>query len=251
MEYENAWNMHKNEGMVGLVMANRMDDYSNLTIIVPTLNEEKNIKTLLGKLKGYSNAAVIVVDDGSSDDTLQIAKKSGAGVIDRKNREIKGITASVLEGIGKTKTKYFIVMDSDLQHPPEKVGELFSLLREGNDLVVAWRISVPGWGLHRRAISVGAEILGKARLILGKNPIPRDILSGFFGGETELVKKSITQNPRRFVGGGYKVLFDLIKGMEAGKTRIGEIGYTFGMRAGGSSKIGPRHVVFYLYSVFR
>jgi len=226
-------------------------DYSNLTIIVPTLNEEKNIPELLKKLKAYPKATIIVVDDGSSDSTVKVARAGGARVIDRSAKKVKGITASILEGIEHTKTKYFIVMDSDLQHPPKKVGELYRLLLEGNHLVVAWRESVPGWALHRQAISLGADLLGKTRLGLGGHPMPKDILSGFFGGETKLVLESIRKNPQRFVGEGYKVLFDLIKGMERSEVIIGEQGYVFGMRGGGSSKIGSKHIIYYLYSVFR
>lgn len=225
---------------------------SRLTVILPTLNEEKNLGGLIAEISGlYPSAKIIVADDGSRDNTLRIAKECGALALDRKGKEVKGITASVLDALGLIDTEYFVVMDSDFQHPPEKIAEIVSGLEKGNDLVVGWRESVPNWGLHRRAISVGAELLGKIRLLLFGNPVPRDIMSGFFGGRTEFVRESVGKNPGRFVGKGYKVLFDLLKGMRRGEVKIAGVPYVFGLRERGASKIGFRHILFYLESVFR
>lgn len=225
---------------------------SGFTLILPTLNEEKNIGALAKEVLGiYPSASLLVVDDGSIDSTLEIARKAGALVLDRKNEKIKGITASVLDALALVDTEYFIVMDSDFQHPPEKIGELLAELEKGNDLAVGWRERVPNWGLHRRVISLGAEFLGKMRLSLFGNPVPRDIMSGFFGGRTEFVMESVRKNPKRFVGKGYKVLFDLIKGMKRGEVRIAGVPYVFGLRERGASKIGIKHILFYLESVVR
>ncbi len=226
--------------------------YSDITVILPTLNEEKNIGELVLEIKkGYPQVFVLVADDGSRDNTLENAKKARAEILDRKNEEVKGITASVLDALALVDTEYFVVMDSDFQHPPEKIGEILSELEKGKDLVIGWRERVPNWGLHRRIISLGADFLGKMRLTLFGNPVPRDIMSGFFGGRTEFVKASVRKNPKRFVGKGYKVLFDLIKGMKKGEVKIAEVPYVFGLRERGASKIGIRHILFYLESVFR
>ena len=222
------------------------------TVILPTLNEEKNLGELIAEIsKVFPSAKLIVADDGSRDATVRIANERGAQVLDRKNAEVKGITASVLDALGKVETPYFVVMDSDFQHPPEKIGEMIAELEKGNDLVIGWRESVPNWGLHRRIISLGAELLGKMRLTVFGNPVPRDIMSGFFGGRTDFVKASVQKNPKRFVGRGYKILFDLVKGMKKSGARIAEVPYVFGLRERGTSKIGIKHILFYLESVFR
>ncbi|MBD3389658.1 glycosyltransferase [Candidatus Micrarchaeota archaeon] len=226
-------------------------DFSELTIILPTLNEEKNVGKLVSEIKRrYSGCRILLVDDGSTDRTLEIAEEKGARTINRATRQTKGITASVIEGIRKTNTEYFIVMDSDLQHPVGKVGELFEKMVEGNGLVVGYRTSVPGWAFNRKILSKGAEMLGKARLVIGGHPMPRDILSGFFGGKTKTMKEWIAKNPGRFVGEGYKVLFDIIKGLDRKNVQIAEVGYVFGKRKGGSSKIGIKHIFYFLNSVF-
>lgn len=227
-------------------------DYKQATVILPTLNEENNVGKLVGALKkGYPGIRVLVVDDGSSDATVRIARECGAQVLDRRGERIKGITASVLEGLERTGTEYFIVMDSDLQHPPQKVGEIIRKLEADSGLVVACRSSVPGWALQRRLISLGAEILGRMRLAIFANPSPKDILSGFFGGKTETVKKSINKNPGRFVPQGYKILFDLLKGIEKNEFSISEIPYVFEMRRGGSSKIKEKHALYFLCSILK
>ena len=229
-----------------------MKGTAGFTVILPTLNEEKNIGDLVLEIKKqYPRASVLVVDDGSRDATVRIAKEKGAQVLDRKDKEVKGITASVLDALALVDTEYFIVMDSDFQHPPEKIGEIISELEKGNDLVCAWRERVPNWGLHRRIISLGADFLGKTRLTIFGNPVPRDIMSGFFGGKTGFVKASVRKNPKRFVGKGYKVLFDLVKGMKKDEVRIAEVPYVFGLRQRGTSKISMKHILFYLESVFR
>jgi dolichol-phosphate mannosyltransferase len=229
-----------------------MNKEAGFTVILPTLNEEKNIGELVAEISRLCPSAIVIVaDDGSRDSTLEIAKKAGATVLDRKNEGVKGITASVLDALEKVETLYFVVIDSDFQHPPEKICEIVSELEKGNDLVCARRESVPNWGLHRRIISLGADFLGKTRLTLLGNPVPRDIMSGFFGGRTEFVKASVQKNPKRFVGKGYKVLFDLVKGMKKGEVKIAEVPYVFGMRQRGTSKISMKHILFYLESVFR
>ena len=75
-------------------------NYSDSTIIIPTLNEEKNIGNLINYLKeNYPEIKIIVADDGSRDRTQEIALENNALVLDRKNKEIKGITAAVVDAL--------------------------------------------------------------------------------------------------------------------------------------------------------
>ncbi len=222
----------------------------NIAIILPTLNEEGNIGRMLDTLlKLYPSTPIIVSDDGSKDKTQEIVNEfSAQGVIllDRGKEKVKGLTASVLDAASKAKTKNIIVMDCDFQHPPEKVGEIAAAL-EKYDLVVGARTGTPGWSLKRKLISIGGTILAAKRMLITfRRPIP-DPMSGFFGIRTELIQKA---NKNHFVPEGFKVLFDVAKGLPR-STRIGKVNYTFGLRTAGESKISKRHLVCMLKSLIR
>lgn len=228
--------------------------YSNCTLVLPTLNEERTIGQLVSLvLENYPGMAILVVDDGSTDRTRPIVdskKNKNVKLIDRSRCKKKGLTASVIEGVLSAKTEYVIVMDSDLQHPPEKIREIVALLMEGKDLVVGCRNRIKKWKWHRRIISVGAMALAKASLRLSGSPSCSDVMSGFFGVRRELAVATIASNRHRFQEDGYKVLYDLLKCMP-GKTTVSEVGYDFGMRRVGTSKIGLKHIVAFLLSLFR
>ncbi len=217
--------------------------FNNLTVIIPTLNEEKNIAQVIHSCKKYSKN-VFVVDDSSTDKTKELAKKAGAKVINREEKK-KGLTASVLDALQNTETGYFIVIDGDGQHPPEKIPEIYEKLKS-NDLVVGVRSAVPGWELHRRFMSKSAELLGNLRLFF-KGVSCRDILSGFFGGNTEYVKNYTNKNKSCFVEEGYKVLFDILKNSR--NINLGEVEYVFQERMGGKSKIGKKQILAFLKSL--
>ncbi len=227
--------------------------YSNQTIIIPTLNENETIGFLLDKLlAAYPEARIIISDDGSTDGTKELVRaksKHGPNIffLDRAAKPVHGLTASVLDAIMLVETNCFIVMDADFQHPPEKIAEIASKLNEGYDLAVACRSKVPDWGIHRHLISAGATILGKLRLRLTGAPQCNDIMSGFFGMRTALAKQIIAKDKNRFVGEGYKVLFELFKFLPP-ETNIkaAEVPYVFGSRKTGNSKIGIRHILCFL-----
>ncbi len=227
-------------------------DYSDTTVVIPTLNEELNILELLNLIENlYKNISIIVSDDGSTDKTQEIIKRYNnknkkIKLLDRSKKIIHGLTASVVDASKTVKTKYTIVMDGDLQHPPEKIKEIVKALREGNELVVGERKKVFDWPLNRRIISEIATLLGKSRLLL-KGATCEDILSGFFGIKTKLVQ-DIDIN--KFEMKGYKILFDILKNIDK-NTKIKNICYDFGMRKRGHSKIGLRQVISFLKALFK
>ncbi|MDD5096224.1 MAG: glycosyltransferase [Candidatus ainarchaeum sp.] len=229
-----------------------MGDYGNLTVILPTLNEGANIASLLDFLiAGYPGIHVLVVDDASTDSTARTVKsKAGKNLKLIERRGKRGLTASIIDGIKAAQTPFVIVMDSDFQHPPEKIPEIYKLLRDGSDLAIACRKEVKGWPAHRRLISWGASFLADARLSICGCPKVSDILSGYFGAKREWALKSIASNTKRFEPQGYKFLFDLLKGVKPGSVKISEAGYVFGGRKAGNSKIGPGHMLRFLHSLF-
>ncbi|HHI04184.1 MAG TPA: glycosyltransferase [Candidatus Woesearchaeota archaeon] len=226
-------------------------DYSDTTIIIPTFNEGENISELLKLIeKLYKNISIIISDDGSTDKTQEIIRKYSKKnkkikLFDRSRKTVHGLTASVVDASKKVKTKYIVVMDGDLQHPPEKIKDIIKELRKGKDIVAGARKKVFDWSLDRRTISKGATLLGKARLLL-KGAICNDILSGFFGIKTELIQNI---NKNKFELKGYKVLFDILKNIDK-NTKIKNIYYDFGMRKRGHSKIGLKQVISFLKALF-
>lgn len=215
-------------------------DSSDVTIIIPTLNEGGNIGKVIRDLKQlYNQAKIYVADDGSSDLTQVIAKKEGAIVIDRTNRKVKGITASVVEALQQATTEKIIVMDGDLQHPPEKVQEMIRTL-DNADMVIAVREKVIGpWGIFRRLESKAATELIKMRL--RKNI--HDPLSGFFGFRKKLLSNLKTEE---FEMRCFKILFNILKNIDLQKTTLAYVYYDFDIRKNGESKLGTRQVYYFI-----
>ena len=221
-------------------------DYNNLTVVIPTLNEERNIAILINKLiKTYGGINVIVVDDGSKDNTRLVVNsisRNNARVrfYDRSKKKTKGLTISAIDGILRSKTQFSIVMDADLQHPIEPIGTIAEKLMNGDKIVVAVRKDARGWQFYRKFISKSLIIIGYASLRLRHRSTCSDIFSGFFGVENKLFKRTYIENKDRFVSGGYKILFDLLKCVKR-TVRISEVPYSFGLRKYGSSKASLKH----------
>ena len=120
-------------------MTNKID----LSIVIPVLNEQENIKELFERISFHlkdSNLKyeIIFVDDCSSDRSLEKIKS-----IARNRDEIKaikfsrkfGYQESIFCGMEHSLGKFIITMDSDLQHPPEYILELYKKAKEGFDIV--------------------------------------------------------------------------------------------------------------------
>ena len=219
--------------------------YEDFTLILPTLNEEKTIGKLLNYvLKKYKKIHVLVVDDGSRDSTRETVLK-----ISRKNKRIRlldrsalklqrGLTASVVDGIRRSGTKYAIVMDADMQHPPELIENLARFLQHSCDLAVACRDDVEKWSAGRKIISKIFAYFGMAALFVQRKQRCRDILSGYFGVKRDFFMSVYQSNAKRFVLEGYKVLYDFLKCIDSGSIRVCEAPYVFMSRRWGSSKAG-------------
>lgn len=229
-----------------VVHNHQSDSYDDLTIILPTLNEEKGLASLLPAiLDRYKSCKIIVSDDGSKDRTKETALKLNDGRItflDRGTEPIHGLTASVLDAVDRVKTRYFVVMDADGQHPPEKIEELVNILRLNDPLVVASRVEVDeGWGFFRKILSYIGTGIGKISfLIRGKNYISFDILGGYFGCSTRFWRLCMATGKTRpgfgFRPRGYKVLFDFLKSAPL-RLKIEEVYYRFETRKSGVTKI--------------
>jgi glycosyltransferase involved in cell wall biosynthesis len=110
-----------------------------ILICIPAFNEAKSITDIIIKAKQYGDE-VIVYDDGSSDDTSQVATSAGASVI--RNPENKGYGVAIRSLFQAAKEKdadIMVTLDSDGQHNPDQISELIAPLKQGYDLVIGSR----------------------------------------------------------------------------------------------------------------
>lgn len=109
-----------------------------LSIIIPAKNEEASIGTLLADLRErYPEAELIVVNDGSTDNTADIAHRHHARVINHPYS--KGNGAAVKSGARVATGEIFVFLDADGQHPPEHLPTMLAMIEQGHDMVVGAR----------------------------------------------------------------------------------------------------------------
>lgn len=116
----------------------------NFCVLIPAYNEERNLKRLLDELKNYvDKERIIVVDDGSKDNTRVIAEKCGVCVIFHKSNLGKGeaLRRGFKEAIKKN-VSWVITMDSDMQHLPTDIPKFLEKAGEGNvDVILGSRMN--------------------------------------------------------------------------------------------------------------
>ncbi|MDG1944815.1 MAG: glycosyltransferase family 2 protein [Halioglobus sp.] len=146
-----------------------------MSIVIPAKDEALGLAILLPELvQLYPEAEIIVVNDGSSDTTKEVAEAAGANVI--SHPYAKGNGAAVKSGARAAKGDLIVFMDGDGQHSAADVGRLLAKVEEGYDLVVGARsgrssqASVARW-------SANAIYNGFASWMVGRKI--DDLTSGF------------------------------------------------------------------------
>lgn len=108
----------------------------NVSLVIPAYNEADHLSHVLNTIPPVVTE-VIIVDDGSTDETAAIARENGAVVVQHSHNQGKG--AAMVSGIRKATGDVVVFMDADLQHHPEDIERLLSPLDEGADLVIGVR----------------------------------------------------------------------------------------------------------------
>jgi glycosyltransferase involved in cell wall biosynthesis len=127
-----------------------MASHCEISIVIPVFNEGAGLAELIAKIHGLKigHGEVIVVDDGSSDGSAEIALEAGANVV-RHPYNI-GNGAAIKSGIRAAQGRWIVLMDGDGQHKPEDIPKL--LAEAGNyDMVVGARAKGSKLRLHRNA----------------------------------------------------------------------------------------------------
>jgi glycosyltransferase involved in cell wall biosynthesis len=148
-----------------------------VTIVIPAHNEEGAIGEVLTRLRAESPPGVteiIVVDDGSTDRTAEIAEQCGVRVIRQPSN--RGYGASLKTGIRAASTEYVLTMDADGQHRIEDVVKLCQAVADGHppDCVIGHRVQLLHSPLWRMP---GKWFLTRMARILTQRKIP-DLNSG-------------------------------------------------------------------------
>src|SRR5919106_3115597 len=135
-------------------MANRYE----LSIVIPVFNEANNLAALIGKVRALKlpQSEIIVVDDGSTDGSAEVALNVGASVV-RHPYNI-GNGAAVKSGIRAARGKVIVLMDGDGQHQPEDIPKL--LVKTSNyHMVVGARAKGSKLRFHRYAANMLYNLL--------------------------------------------------------------------------------------------
>ncbi len=131
--------------------------YRDFALVVPAFDEAPNVAPLIRALRATFDAHglagdVILVDDGSSDGTGDLADSEGRGW-DRltvlRHRANRGKTEALLTAAAATDKKYLVLFDADLQHLPDEIPRFLDKLEEGWDIVTGKKVGA----YDKRAVS--------------------------------------------------------------------------------------------------
>jgi glycosyltransferase involved in cell wall biosynthesis len=210
---------------------------ASTSVVVPALNEEASIGTLIRDLASVAAwREILVVDDGSTDATGDRAASEGAAVI--RHPYTKGNGAAVKSGIRRASGEFVLIMDADGQHRPADALRLVAPL-ETYELVVGARTNGSHASAARRA---GNAALNRLASYLTERPIP-DLTSGFRAARRACLVEFLHMLPNgfstpttttlAFIKAGYSVRFEPIAaaprapGGSASKIHLGSDGVGF------------------------
>jgi glycosyltransferase involved in cell wall biosynthesis len=204
------------------------------SVIVPAFNEALSIATLVAALRAAAAwHEVLVVDDGSSDDTGRLAATADARVI--RHPYNKGNGAAVKTGLRQATGEFVLIVDADGQHGPDDAMRLVGELQE-YDLVVGARSAASQANASRR---MGNALLNWLASYLTGRPVP-DLTSGFRAARRACMLEFIhlfpngfstpTTSTLAFLKAGYSVQFVPIEAAARqgqSKIRLGRDGARF------------------------
>jgi dolichol-phosphate mannosyltransferase len=204
------------------------------SILIPTYNEEENIKELLPKLKKVASSLddkfeIIIADGGSKDKTVDAAKKNNVRVFIRKSPEFG---SAITEGFPKTRGDYIFTMDADFSHDPTYMKKMWEH-RKNADIIIASRWVDGGSSeqtLFRKWLSIFFNTFFRTGLSLDLY----DMNNNF-----RLYKKSVLTEVTKLKlnGKGTDILPEILVKAKIKGYRILEIPFHYYLRKKGRSKL--------------
>jgi len=226
------------------------------SILLPTYNEKENLPIIVWLLVKYLSESnidfeIIVIDDGSPDGTLDVAKELqsiyGEDKILLRPRASKlGLGTAYIHGIKHANGDFIIIMDADLSHHPKFIPEFIALQkRHDYDVVSGTRYlgdgGVSGWDFKRKLVSRGANYLSQILL----RPNCSDLTGSF-----RLYKKDALHNLiSKCVSKGYVFQMEMLVRARQLNYTIGEVPITFVDRVYGQSKLGGTEIIQFVRSL--
>lgn len=212
-----------------------------ISVVIPTYNERDNVQELLERLENAfsrtddSEFEVIIVDDDSPDGTAEVARGIGEAlginlrVIVRTSDP--DLSRSVVRGFREATGQVLVVMDADLQHPPERVPALAAIVTRETPIAIGTRYASGGrienWSTFRKIVSYGA--LALAKILVPPTRGLSDPISGFFALHTEaLCIDDLSPD-------GYKILVEVLATVDPNEVK--ELGYVFRSRDEGETSL--------------
>ena len=209
-----------------------------INIIVPAKNEAGNISELVKRIKSSLNCKkyeIVIVDD-STDDTADIAKKLGCVVV--KGRGL-GLAQAVIDGIEATNGELIIVLDGDLQHPPELIPCIVENLKIHDLCVVSKHIDD-----SNDELSLWRKIQSNLGCFAAKLLVPvSDPMTGYFGIRRECLDGVSLE------GIGFKIGLEIF--CKANWTSHCEIPMHFARRNAGISKGTAQSLQKHLWKLYK
>lgn len=164
-----------------------------LSLILPARNEAGGLRRLLPELVALlPNAEIIVVNDGSDDDTLAVCASFPVQVVNHPYP--KGNGAAVKSGARAAKGEVLVFMDADGQHKPEDLPALLGKFTEGYDMVVGARQSGSHAGPHR---AVANDVFSRLASWMTGQQV-EDLTSGFRAVKADKFRKYLYLLPNGF-----------------------------------------------------
>lgn len=212
-----------------------LPQFPALSVILPAKNESGGLRKTLPSLRAlYPDAEIIVVNDGSTDDTASVAEALGARVV--SHPYAKGNGAAIKSGARAATGEILVFMDADGQHKPEDVARLLTRFEQGYDMVVGARGLASQAGAHRAAANSLYNVLASWMV----EQRVADLTSGFRAVKASLFRQFLYMLPNGFsypttitmcfFRAGYSVAYEPIVAPERiGKShiRLGRDGIRF------------------------
>jgi glycosyltransferase involved in cell wall biosynthesis len=207
-----------------------------LSVVVPMFNEEPTVGEVIRRLKAVLEATgfryeIIVVDDFSSDQSIEVARSKSAQVIGLKQHMGKGNALRV--GFAKAKGTLIATIDSDGSHLPEELPLLLLPIVQGKaDLVIGSRFLDHGEGTTKRINKAGNRLFNTFIRILTVGPIS-DSQSGYRVMTRQVIKSL------KLKSGGYEIESEMLVKTARKHFRIKEVPITYEQRTYGRSGVDP------------